>query len=98
MAPTDEVATAGTHQLKRVKMQPIRERGAEAGPFVAGFLAPAVEFHVLAIDIKTRSGVPTHMTDAEGDFAGVDRFTRNAKRGYDAVNVRIGRFPESRMC
>jgi hypothetical protein len=68
VTPADEIAAGVAHEFERLELEPVGERGAEAGPLVGGFLAPAAELEVLAVDKETLRDIPAHGADAEGDF------------------------------
>src|SRR5581483_11212582 len=72
VAPADPVAARLLHQFQRVEMHPVGLSRTKPRPFVGGLLAPAVELHMMAVNIETRLRIPAHSADAIRDFLRVD--------------------------
>ena len=79
VTPANEIAARLFHQVERVKVQPIRLGHAKAGPLVGRLLAPAVEFHMAAVDEETLRDIPLHRANAERHFGAVHRFPGDAQ-------------------
>ena len=97
MSPADEIAACVFHQLQRIKLQPIRLRRAETGPFLGWALAPAVEFQMMAVDPKAGFHIPMNGADAERNFGRVHGFIAQTHRTNDVVKIRIIRLPKLRV-
>ena len=78
-------------------MQPVRLRRAQSRPLVGGFLPPAVQFHVMAVDPESGLRVPTHRADAERRIARVHRFAAGVKRDGNVIKIGVIRLPQLRM-
>jgi hypothetical protein len=85
------------HELQGVELEPVGQGGAEAGPLVGGFLAPAVELEVRTVDEEAVVGVPADMADAERHLHAVNVRITNIEAEHDAIEMRVGRLPEAGM-
>lgn len=65
MAPAEHVSTGILHHAKGEVVHTIGNPGAEVGPFLAGFLDPAVEFDVMAVDPESGVAVEAEVANAE---------------------------------
>ena len=78
-------------------MQPVRLRIAQAGPFVHGFLSPAVQPQMLSVQEKTGVGIPTRRADAKGNFLRVHHCAAHADRTNGPIQTGEIRLPEYRV-
>src|SRR5262249_3537571 len=96
MAPADKVRAGILHELKRIRVQPIRLRGPQAGPFLGRLLAPAVELQVLVVDEESFILIPTHGANSQGQFARVTNLAGGAQRATGTIEIRMIRLPQLR--